>query len=95
MWTVAAAMSETAEVLDPQAFSRVANGLEQFSKGSGMTGNHSSTVLFYDRERTHILCSLSAAWCQVQERWNEDLTAIEESIRLMLGNRLQEAEDGL
>jgi hypothetical protein len=44
------------------------------------------------------MCSLSsfgAALSQVQERWNQDLTAIEESIRLMLGNRLQEAEDGL
>ena len=31
--------------------------------------------------------------CQVQARWDQDLHAIEESIRLMLGNRLQEAED--
>jgi len=30
---------------------------------------------------------------EVQARWDQDLHAIEESIRLMLGNRLQEAED--
>lgn len=31
--------------------------------------------------------------CEVQQRWNEDLHAIEESIKLMLTNHLQEAED--
>lgn len=46
------------------------------------------------------LCFFMSVWsvsldvsCQVQARWDQDLHAIEESIRLMLGNRLQEAED--
>lgn len=46
------------------------------------------------------ICFFMSVWsvsldvsCQVQARWDQDLHAIEESIRLMLGNRLQEAED--
>ena len=79
----------------------VLKGIQHLSKrphrksfgGSEMTRNHSSMI-----GKWHFMCSLSsfgAALSQVQERWNQDLTAIEESIRLMLGNRLQEAEDGL
>ncbi len=46
------------------------------------------------RQRRVTTTSFQDVSCQVQARWDQDLHAIEESIRLMLGNRLQEAEDG-